>query len=110
MMAPLARLIADWTLRRDRLRAHATEDPRLAWISRLRIRVLSFLLARYTPLAASGPDDPAAPPPAPAVEPPPICFVDDPALHPPRPCEAMAPRLREIARCNARSRPRWRLF
>jgi hypothetical protein len=39
----------NWSLRLDRLRRHAMEQPAgVSWIARIRIRILEFLLARYS--------------------------------------------------------------
>jgi hypothetical protein len=111
MVASLTRLIAEWTLRRSTLQALASDRAGgNHWLHAVRVRVLSFLLARYAgghrPHAVS-PRAHAAPLFAPATGT--FCGVHNPADHPPRPSRLLAARLHEIARCNA-SRRRWRFW
>jgi hypothetical protein len=106
-----ARLIVEWTLRRARLRGRAADPLQAhAWLLSIRIRILSFLLARYGPGAASERLIPGPRAYLRQVSPVTFCIVEAPAESPPRPRRLLAPKLREIARCNAASRRRWRFW
>jgi hypothetical protein len=81
------------------------------WLYAIRVRVLSFLLARYGE-AGPAPGEPAGtgeqgtrPEPARRT----YCIVEKPQYHPPRAYALLAATLRDVARCNAAAR-RWRFW
>jgi len=105
----LARLLREWRDRLFRLRAVGTQAaPEIAWLVAIRVRILTFLLARYEPVEHEPePPEPDGAPPAPLE---PFCAVDNPQGPPPRRGPEISPVLRDIRRCNAESRPRWRFW
>ena len=85
--------------------------PEIAWLVAIRVRILTFLLARYEP-ALHRPAEPEPERTVPRAVPlsQPFCAVDDPNGPWPRGGPDIAPVLRDIRRCNAESRPRWRFW
>jgi hypothetical protein len=110
MAIPFAQLLIEWALRRVQLRRLASEDVAgPGWIYAIRVRILSFLLARYgeTPVERPRPSERRRARP----EPPPrtYCIVKEPRYNPPRATGQLTAIMRDVARCNADSR-RWRFW
>jgi hypothetical protein len=109
----LRRLISEW---HDRLRRADAERAGETWLHAIRVRILTFLLARYADLPAR-PEHAssviAAPPVAPRprrlwLHPLPFCAVERPDGPPPRGADEIRSVLRDIRRCNQRRR--WRFW
>ena len=103
----LAGLVFEWRKRLARLRRGiAVPGPGEIWLSAIQIRVLQFLVTRYSPLALQ-----QYPPPLPErMHPPPqpFCLIDDPTGPPPRSAAQIAALLADVRLCNRPARRRWR--
>lgn len=102
-------LVLDWRRRLAGLNAgRGRRGAGEGWLVAIRVRILSFLVARYAPMAER-PD----PPTVPTARTPTLtsfCRVDDPTGPPPRPNAVIRSILRDIRACNAaRPRRRWLL-
>jgi len=110
-MAQFARLIIEWTLRRVRLRALATDGADgYRWLYSIRLRILNYLLSRHgeprpEPALGEAAQEPALFAPAAGT----YCVVSDPREHPPKARPVLRTTLCDITRCNE-SRTRWRFW